>query len=521
MIMETEQNAVDGLFDSNPEVMTAAIRTIKNSIIGSKSKKSCYMTMGVIPRLVHLVSQNEAPARLVKEGVIALGSFAHGTPENVQAVINSHAIPVLLKGLFFPEKSVVEACVKTIKIIYQSGKAPGQLVYEDPGVVPQLVQLLSESLTLAECAAIILKSSCETNYHQITLCAQDIVPSLAALLTKPWQRCQLAAVMCLAAIVHKNHATALVVAQADLNGDSVPFIIGQLLTRNQPSELQLWLSKCLSYLFRSLSIPEHESTIFMKVLPTLVRLSKPGHPVTLQSDAIETLAYLIEESPKLQEVASISDKLIGTLAEYLNKVDLPDLQYVKLRQSCLLALASLTSSSEEVRRRVVSSCSIPEQLVAGLEHPNDGVKVASLKCFLSLSRSVKQLRSILKDSELWKLLLKSLTLSDKELLSYSLAVVCNVILDFSPAKELLVEERVLLRLVELTRHEDTCIRINAVWALMNATYQAGSSVKNELFESLGATQLFSLIHDSSPDVVIKSLGLLRNLLTEKTVCYYI
>jgi hypothetical protein len=155
-----------------------------------------------------------------------------------------------------------------------------------------------------------------------------------------------------------------------------------------------------------------------------------------------------------------------------------------------LALASLTSSSEEVRRRVVSSCSIPEQLVAGLEHPNDGVKVASLKCFLSLSRSVKQLRSILKDSELWKLLLKSLTLSDKELLSYSLAVVCNVILDFSPAKELLVEERVLLRLVELTRHEDTCIRINAVWALMNATYQAGSSVKNELFESLGATQLF-------------------------------
>jgi hypothetical protein len=53
-----------------------------------------------------------------------------GTPENVQAVINSHAIPVLLKGLFFPEKSVVEACVKTIKIIYQSGKAPGQLVYE-------------------------------------------------------------------------------------------------------------------------------------------------------------------------------------------------------------------------------------------------------------------------------------------------------------------------------------------------------------------------------------------------------
>ena len=44
------------------------------------------------------------------------------------------------------------------------------------------------------------------------------------------------------------------------------------------------------------------------------------------------LAYLIEESPKLQELASISDKLICTLAECLHKVDLPELQYVKLRQ---------------------------------------------------------------------------------------------------------------------------------------------------------------------------------------------
>ncbi|XP_062509574.1 armadillo repeat-containing protein 8-like [Corticium candelabrum] len=515
MIMETEQNAVDALFDSDPEVITSSVRMIKNSIIGSRSRKCSYMSMGVIPRLVHLIGQNEVSSRLVREAVVALGSFAHGTPDTLQAVIDSHAIPLLLRGLFVFEKSVVEACMKTLKIIYQSDKAPGELVYEDPSVLPRLVQLLSECGTFAECAAIIMTKSCVTNYHQITLCAQDIVSAISPLLTKSRQRCQVAAVMCLSAVVYQNQETALAVAQAHFNGDSIPILIKKLLTCDQRADLQLWASKCLCYLFRAQAIPDHESTICVKVVPTLVRLSKSNHPVVLQADAIETLAFVIHDSPKLQELASITDRLIFTLAEYLHRVDLPELQYVKLRRSCFLALAALTQSLEDIRQKVIGLCGIPEHLVSGLEHVDDTVKDASLRCFLSLSRSVRQLRSSLKDENLWKLLLKLLAISNSELLCQSSAVVSNIILDFSPAKELLVQERVLSRLIELTRHEVTAIRVNAVWSLMNAAYHADSNLKNELFDGLGASQLFSLMRDSCPLIVVKSLCLLRNLTTDK------
>jgi hypothetical protein len=51
-------------------------------------------------RLVHLVSQNEAPARLVKEGVIALGSFAHGIIHFVCLVTSRlHAILIVKSSL--------------------------------------------------------------------------------------------------------------------------------------------------------------------------------------------------------------------------------------------------------------------------------------------------------------------------------------------------------------------------------------------------------------------------------------
>ena len=83
------------------------------------------------------------------------------------------------------------------------------------------------------------------------------------------------------------------------------------------------------------------------------------------------------------------------------------------------------------------------------------MSIVLFRCFLSLSRSVRQLRSSLKDENLWKLLLKVYTysavshichsdqsfsikllaISNSELLCQSSAVVSNIILDFSPAKE--------------------------------------------------------------------------------------
>ena len=57
--------------------------------------------------------------------------------------------------------------------------------------------------------------------------------------------------------------------------------------------------------------------------------------------------------------------------------------------------------------------------------------------------------------------------------------------------------------------------MNGIWALMNMSFQAEQKVKLTILKCLGTEQLFHLLNDDNPDVVIKTLGMLRNLLTGK------
>jgi len=46
-------------------------------------------------------------------------------------------------------------------------------------------------------------------------------------------------------------------------------------------------------------------------------------------------------------------------------------------------------------------------------------------------------------------------------------------------------------------------------------FQADQKVKGQLITKLGSDQLFCLLRDPIPDIVMKTLGLLRNLLSPK------
>lgn len=72
-------------------------------------------------------------------------------------------------------------------------------------------------------------------------------------------------------------------------------------------------------------------------------------------------------------------------------------------------------------------------------------------------------------------------------------------------------------LCDLTRREDPNIRLNGVWALMNMAYQADQGVKNQILNCLGTDQIFRLLSDTDVNILIKTLGLLRNLLSTKAV----
>lgn len=98
------------------------------------------------------------------------------------------------------------------------------------------------------------------------------------------------------------------------------------------------------------------------------------------------------------------------------------------------------------------------------------------------------------------------------------SIACNLLLEFSPSKEHMLQDAQAMidRLVDLTRHTHPGIRLNAVWALMNMTFSCEQKLRSQVLCAIGSDNLFRLLADAEVDVVMKMLGLLRNLLSSRS-----
>ena len=81
----------------------------------------------------------------------------------------------------------------------------------------------------------------------------------------------------------------------------------------------------------------------------------------------------------------------------------------------------------------------------------------------------------------------------------------------------IVEAGAVDLLCKLTASQSTPLRLNGIWGLMNMAFQAEQKIKNSILTALGTDQLFDLLTDSNVDILMKTLGLLRNLLSTKQV----
>ena len=95
------------------------------------------------------------------------------------------------------------------------------------------------------------------------------------------------------------------------------------------------------------------------------------------------------------------------------------------------------------------------------------------------------------------------------------STLCNLLLEFSPSKEAILESGAVEMLCHLTHKYEAPLRLNGVWGLMNMAFQAEQRIKVQIFKSLGEDQIFGLLSDQDQDVVMKTLGLLRNLVSNK------
>ncbi|UYV73697.1 ARMC8, partial [Cordylochernes scorpioides] len=171
--------------------------------------------------------------------------------------------------------------------------------------------------------------------------------------------------------------------------------------------------------------------------------------------------------------------------------------------------------SQQALQDIIETESLMEHIVSVLCDPSPGVRLAAVRCLHSLSRSVQQLRTTFQDHAVWRPLMDLCQNAPDDILGVASSTLCNLLLEFSPSKEPILERGAIELLCRLTRKEQLSLRLNGVWALMNMAFQADQKVKSQILATLGTDQVFRLLSDPDLHVLMKTLGLLRNLLSTK------
>ncbi|KAM4731155.1 armadillo repeat-containing protein 8 [Anableps anableps] len=526
-VTATSRHYVDRLFDPDPQKVLQGVIDMKNAVIGNNKQKANLIVLGAVPRLLYLLQQSSSSLQLRTECAVVLGSLAMGTENNIKSLVDCHIIPTLLQGLLCPDLIFTEACLRCLRTVFISPVTPVQLLYTDPTVIPHLMSLLSNSQRTQEYITQIFSHCCKTPEHQTVLFNHGAIQNIAPLLISPSYKVRMQALKCFSVLAYENTQVSMTLVNVLVAGEQLTQVFVKMMQRDQPVEMQLTAAKCLTYMCRAGAIRTDDSCIVLKTLPCLVRMCSKEHLLEERVEGAETLAYLMEPDVELQRIASTTDHLVAMLADYfkypssvsaitdIKRLD-HDLKHAhELRQAAFKLYASLGSNDEDIRKKITETENMMDRIVSGLSESSIKVRLAAVRCLHSLSRSVQQLRTSFHDHAVWKPLMKLLQNAPDEVLVMASSTLCNLLLEFSPSKEPILESGVIELLCSLTQSDSPALRVNGIWALMNMAFQADQKVKVEIVRCLGTEQLFRLLSDPDTNVLMKTLGLLRNLLSTR------
>uniref|UniRef100_A0A182TT75 Armadillo repeat-containing protein 8 n=1 Tax=Anopheles melas TaxID=34690 RepID=A0A182TT75_9DIPT len=504
--VENSRSYIDELYSEENCKCQEAIVCLKNAVIGSNKKKGSIISQGIVPRLIALLCNAGKPLQLRIDAGIVLGSLAKGTESQVHSLMRFNIVEVLITIIFdaSTNERLMEACLGALQTIVQYPFAPLDLLHSDINNIKRLIQIASPRSSFA-CQMYVVNifvPLCHSSHQQKSLCQAEVIPFLARLMICDNTTLQVPALKCLAAMCFTNKSVSNIVHATYHADRSILDILTALLSRTRDVQVQLSASRCLTYLHRAGSLPAEDYRIVYKTLPCLARLCSDEFEEDTRATAAETLAYLAEIDSELQRLAAISNHLIVSLA---NLVKCPS---VLSRQGAFRCFASLAANDEEIRKRIIEMDGLMEEVLSGLK---DGCA---------------------EDHSVWRPLMDLLSGEPSlELQTVVTSTICNLLLEFSPAKEPMLESGAVEMLCELTKHPDPALRLNGSWALMNMAFQvsAGAAsrmaetvycvlcaeqhVKTKIINTLGTDRIFQLLGDRDERVIMKTLGLLRNLLS--------
>lgn len=527
-----------------PKVVSTA-RTIKNAIVGNPTKKQLYIKHGVIPRLLQCANCVETKPALTEHAVAALGSLAPYLPLSVIPDVTA----TLLHVLFSTNFRSVHAAVRALKLLVCSSSSSTPMLsnyFVKEDVANRLVTLLSASDEgIAEVCAVIVARTTKTQRHAMLYKCASVVPALVSLLLRTsHQRCVEACVDALTALArYSDEVCAILTAPHCILSTLIH------LTRSPVHSLRLATCRLLTIFHAVGRLPEDLDS---DVTIVVVNLLSTDLSLSFASTAL-TLAELVIQNPDLQRVAtdagavvklaslltscdSMTDSnvtvnnsmaLEGRLCKRLGRCEAPwtstnfsknvrDEVRVTTRSIVLGTLAALMDKHDLARDAVVAQNIIPI-IVDGLSDPDRSVVRSSIQCVRALSRSVKILRKDISNGSIGESLLKLVDSDDLCVQRCASATICNLILEFSPIRTVILKSSGIEILVGLLGSEDGEVRRNALWALKNLLFKAAADLKSVILSSIGFKCLYELVTDGDYEIRKLAMTVLRNLAYSPTV----
>jgi hypothetical protein len=494
--MGKAEEAVSNLQSPDLEVRKGAARFIKNAIIGNKIKKRYFANLGVIRRLIEILTY-DTDEGIIIQSAAAIGSFAC---ENARAVNDAGAARLLIKILTHPNPKVVETAARSLKIVFLSKHCPHSLIFEGD-TTKLVVSLLSHPNEIVnEVAATIISRSCdeENSERRELYINQGALDPLLRLLRAQYPKTQEAALEALASITYDAPDVCIAVSTRDGGAHLDTFV---KFIRDPRARVRLASCTIISNMCQTKTLPSKIHNLSKQLIPIIIRLFSDE---SVREDAPQVLARLVGYNEELQ--------LTATEAEAIPKLGqlLQSATSDRLRENVLNALAIISSLREESRKQVVEG-RLLGHVVQLLGSSHAGIRAAACRCTRSLSRSVKHLRTSLVDAGVAIPLFKLLDDPSLEVQVAASAALCNIVLDFSPMKKVVLESGALSRLVTLLDSMDPALRLNGLWALKNLAYEAELPLKEAIMKELTSETLYRLVFDTDLAIQEQALALLRNL----------
>lgn len=544
MVQDTPPDPIDILTSEDEASKLSYVTQLKHTIIGNKSRK--IHSLSILSRLISVTENPSTSDQLLSECLVVLASYCY-LPLEAWAFFKHHDLPSIFLaklGGHLSKRTTHNAIYALASYCKNFTEHLDVDIFYREDNLSTLVSYLDGAIRVSQQTAVILQLTCTTHTHQLKLLNLGVIPKIANKLLQI-NTVRQSFLDLLATLLADNLDVSLVVSQyAYSTGINISEHLTDLVVREVDPYIKLSASRCLVSTFLSQVSDRDFNTNILKyhVLPRLVALSKPetDSSYVIQCQAVNILCRAIEGDTELQQSLAVTDQFLTVLTDYLKSasgleadsregdsmdVDVfietpPELTPEKtaLKAAIFQILSRFCSEDEAMRKCVTENKGyVMEQLIRGLAYENQSIKLSSLSCLLSLSRSVKQLRTSFVDYPVWRHVLRTAdaTTQTMDIVISSYSLLTNLVLEFSPAKDDLLKSDIISKFHSGLISSSDVLTELCYWGLMNITFMAPPSVLTAV-KSLPSYPQFLFTHLTNPishELTLRSLGILRNILS--------